>query len=459
MYLHNYNPEDTDAFTRQSVLTAELMITLGLPRERYGELRHLNNLYCGLFLLLAAAGLIFWMVVCVTLSRATQNLCQRVRETCCERMMQQDVAFFDRVESSPSALVGVLSKGTDDLAGMGGPVIGGIMTFMATIAGGIVLSVVIGWKLALVCTATVPMVVACGWLRLQVLALFDARSRQNGSRAAIYAGELVRSVRAVASLSMETQSTTFYNNFLTTQAAASLRPILSASALYAASQSVVYLCTALAFWYGGNLIASGEYTDFQVYVCIISLVSGAQIAGSVFNYAPDMGKAAHSAQELEAIITQRHAEHESSPNKTQILRNGLPEGYEECDIDFRKVSFAYPARETQQVLDNFTVQVRPGRKLALVGQSGSGKSTCLSLLARFYHLEQGQITVGGTDIRDMDLQRYRSAIALVSQEPIIFSGSLRENIAVGLVDGEVDDARILDACRQTNLIDFVQSLP
>ncbi|KAF1923047.1 P-loop containing nucleoside triphosphate hydrolase protein [Didymella exigua CBS 183.55] len=443
----------------QSILTAELITTLGLPRERYGELRHLTNLYCGLFLLLACAGLIFWMIVCVTLSRATQNLCQRVRETCCERIMQQDVAFFERVESSPSALAGALSKGIDDLAGMGGPVIGGIMTFMASIVGGIVLSMVIGWKLALVCTATVPIVVACGWLRLQVLAAFDARSRQSGFRAALYAGELVRSVRAVASLGMETQATTFYNNFLTAQAADSLRPILSSSALYAASQSVVYLCAALAFWYGGNLIASGEYTDFQVYVCIISLVSGAQIAGSVFNFAPDMGKAAHSAQELEAIINLHHAEHDPSPNKTQIPGNGLPKSYEECHIDFRKVSFAYPARPTQNALNDFTIRVPAGRTLALVGQSGSGKSTCLSLLARFYQLEQGQITVGGTDIRDMDIQRYRSAIALVSQEPIMFSGSLRENIAVGLVDEEVDDARILDVCRQTNLIDFVQSLP
>jgi ATP-binding cassette subfamily B (MDR/TAP) protein 1 len=436
-----------------------MITTLGLPQERYGDLRHRTNLYCGLFLLLASAGLIFWMIVCVTLSRATQNLCQRVRETCCERIMQQDVAFFDRVESSPSALAGVLSKGVDDLGGMGGPVFGGIMTFMATILGGIVLSVVIGWKLALVCAATVPIVVACGWLRLQVLAAFDAKSRQNGSRAALYAGELVRSVRAVALLGMETQATTLYNNFLTAQAAESLRPILSASALYAASQSVVYLCAALAFWYGGNLIATGEYTDFQVYVCIISLVSGAQIAGSVFNYAPDLGKAAHSAQDLEAIINQNHVEPESSPNRTQVLGDGLPESYEECDIIFQKVSFAYPARPTQPALDDFTIRVPAGRTLALVGQSGSGKSTCLSLLARFYQLEQGHITVGGTDIRGMDIQRYRSAIALISQETIIFSGSLRENIAVGPVDEDVNDARILDVCRQTNLIDFVQSLP
>jgi ATP-binding cassette subfamily B (MDR/TAP) protein 1 len=440
-------------------LTAELITTLGLPEEQYGELRARTNLYCGLFMLLAGAALAFWMVVCMTLSRATQNLCQRVREQACQQILNQDVSFFDRADTSPSALAGVLSKSVDDLAGMGGPVMGGIMTFMTTIIGGVVLSVIIGWKLALVCTATVPIVVACGWLRLQVLATFDARSRQSGIRAALYAGELVRSVRTVASLGMETQATKFYIDFLTAQATDSLRPILSASALYAASQSVVYLCAALAFWYGGILIAGREYSDFQVYVCIISLVSGAQIAGSVFNFAPDMGKAAHSAQELEEIINSKRSNRNPSTKQLRPSGVGLPGSYKNCEIDFRNVTFIYPTRPTQHALKDLTIQVPAGQTLALVGKSGSGKSTCLSLLARFYQLEQGQLTVGGTNICDMDIDLYRSAIALVSQEAIIFSGTLRENIAMGLVDEEVDDTRILDVCRQTNLIDFVKSLP
>jgi ATP-binding cassette subfamily B (MDR/TAP) protein 1 len=327
-------------------LTAELITTLELAEEQYEKLRARTNLYCGLFVLLAGAALAFWMVVCMTLSRATQNLCQRVREQACQQILNQDVSFFDRADTSPSALASVLSKSVDDLAGMGGPVMGGIMTFMTTIIGGVVLSVIIGWKLALVCTATVPIVVACGWLRLQVLATFDARSRQSGIRAALYAGELVRSVRTVASLGMETQATKFYTDFLTAQATDYLRPILSASALYAASQSVVYLCAALAFWYGGILIASREYSDFQVYVCIISLVSGAQIAGSVFNFAPDMGKAAHSAQELEESINSKRSNRNLSTKKLRPSGVGLPGSYKNCEIDFRNVTFVYPTRPT-----------------------------------------------------------------------------------------------------------------
>ena len=375
------------------------------------------------------------------------------------------MAFFDQSKNSPSALSSVLSKSTDDLAGMGGPVLGGILTFISTIVGGIVVSLAIGWKLALVCTATIPVVVACGWLRLQVLAAFDARIRQSGVDSAAYAGQIVRSMRTVASLGLEEQALMLYDGFLAKRAAKSLQSILIASGLYAASQSVVYLCAALAFWYGGTLIANREYSDFQVYVCFVCLISGSQIAGSIFTFAPDAGKAMHAAQDLQYIVELNDPENEVQwrPAESGILEHKRTEhellhGLEPCQVAFKNVSFSYPSRPDKCALDNFTITVEPGQTLALVGQSGSGKSTCLSLLARFYPFHQGQILVDGHDIRSLDLKTYRSTFSLISQEPVVFSGTMRENIAVGLV-GQVSDDDILAACRQANILDFVHSLP
>jgi ATP-binding cassette, subfamily B (MDR/TAP), member 1 len=406
-----------------------------------------------------------WLVLGITLSHATQKLSRRVREICCRRITVQDMAFFDKAKNSPSALSSVLSKSTDDLAGMGGPVLSGILTFIATIVGGIVLSLVIGWKLALVCTATIPVVVACGWLRLQVLAAFDARIRQSGVDSAAYAGQMVRSIRTVASLGLEERALALYDGFLDRQAAKPLQSILVASGLYAASQSVVYLCAALAFWYGGTLIANHEYSAFQVYVCFVSLISGSQIAGSIFTFAPDAGKAIHAAQELRHIVdlSDPGSEERRPPMESRFLESkmehNLPHSHEPCQVIFKDVSFAYPSRPNRRALDNFSITIEPGQTLALVGQSGSGKSTCLSLLARFYSFHYGQILVDGNDIRNLDLDVYRSAISLISQEPIIFSTTLRENIAVGLVGQEVSDDDILAVCRQANILDFVYSLP
>jgi ATP-binding cassette subfamily B (MDR/TAP) protein 1 len=452
--------------SRQSIFFAKLLTIIGLPEMQYSQLRQGVNLWSGLYIAIAAVGILLWLGLGTTSTYATQKLSQRVREICCHRITAQDMAFFDEGKNSPSALSNVLSKSTDDLTGVGGPVLGAILTFISTIVGGIAVSLAIGWKLALVCTATIPFVVACGWLRLQVLAAFDDRNRQSGVDSAAYAGQIVRSMRTVASLGLEQQVLTLYDGFLAKRAAKSFQSILIASGLYAASQSVVYLCAALAFWYGGTLIADREYSAFQVYVCFVCLISGSQIAGSIFNFAPDAGKAIHAAQELERIVLLNDAEDgmqrlptEKSLEQPKSTEHELLHGLDPWQVTFKDVSFVYPSRPNEYALDNFAITIERGQTLALVGRSGSGKTTCLSLLARFYAFDQGQILVDGHDIRDLDLNAYRSAISLISQEPIIFSGTMRENIAVGLVGQEVSDDDILIASRQANIIDFIQSLP
>lgn len=425
------------------------------------------NLYSGLYVALAAAAFVFWLTVGISLAWATQKLSQRLREICFKSIIVQDMAFFDEPGNTPGALSSVLSKSINDLSGMGGPVIGGLLTFISTILGGIVLSIAIGWKLALVCTATIPIVVACGWLRLMVLTAFDTKIRQSGTDAAAFAGELVRSVRTVASLGLEEYALARYDGFLASHASKSLRSILTASSLYAASQSIVYLCAALAFWYGGILIADREYSTFQVYICFVSLISGAQIAGSIFTFAPDASKAMHASQELQHIMDLK-ATINKNPFQEQPRPNVLAENEKgkqtvqqdtACRIEFERVSFTYPSRPNRSALDEFSVTVKPGQTLALVGQSGSGKTTCISLLERFYEPDHGRILVDGQDIKSMDVDAYRQAISLVSQETIIFSGTIRENIAIGLAGEEVGDADILEACRQANILEFVDSLP
>ncbi|CAG8028388.1 unnamed protein product [Penicillium olsonii] len=374
------------------------------------------------------------------------------------------MAFFDMPRNSPSALSSNLSKSTNDLAGMGGPVLGGILTFLSTIVAGVVLSLIIGWKLALVCTATIPVVVACGWLRLQVLSTLDSKVRQSGLEAASYAGELVRTVRTVASLGIEEQALVRYQGILESQGAKSLRSILVASALYAASASIVYMCAALAFWYGGTLIASHEYSTFQVYICFVALISGSQIAGSIFTFAPEASKAIHAAKELKHIMELKPTINKIQPApriettdwNEMSGTNKIPKPVR---IEFQNVSFAYPSRPGLLALDSLTITVEPGQTLALVGRSGSGKSTTVSLLERFYEPDSGRILVDGCDIRSRDVDEHRRDLSLVSQENVILSGTIRENIAVGLAGQTISEETILEACRQANILEFVESLP
>lgn len=126
-------------------------------------------------------------------------------------------------------------------------------------------------------------------------------------------------------------------------------------------------------------------------------------------------------------------------------------------VEYRHVGFRYPGAE-QDVLDDVTFLVEPGQVLALVGQSGSGKSTIVSLLPRFYRAARGTILLDDTDIHDLTLTSLRRQIALVGQENILFDDSIRHNIAYG-EEGALDESRLLEAARAAHVLEFAERLP
>lgn len=128
-----------------------------------------------------------------------------------------------------------------------------------------------------------------------------------------------------------------------------------------------------------------------------------------------------------------------------------------CNIVFEDVSFSYPTRPNVLVLDHFSWRLQPGQNLAIVGASGSGKSTLIQLLQRLYDPDSGRITVDGVDLRDLDLSWWRSCLGVVSQEPTLFAGSLRENICLGKPTASSEEMEA--ACRLAHAHDFISKLP
>ena len=126
-------------------------------------------------------------------------------------------------------------------------------------------------------------------------------------------------------------------------------------------------------------------------------------------------------------------------------------------IDYHDVVFAYPTRPDVTVLKGIDLHVAPGEKIALVGASGSGKSTIVKLLLRFYAVTQGQVTIDGQDIASFDLEAYRDQLALVPQEVLLFGGTIRENITYGRL--AATDEQVRAAARQANALDFIEAFP
>lgn len=366
-------------------------------------------------------------------------------------ILRQDQEFFDQKEHSPGGLSSFLSTAPTELAGLSGAVIGACLTFIATIAGGVILSLAVGWKLALVCAATIPIMTGSGYIRLRVLSLFDGQMRATHQEGAMYASEIITVIRSVASLTLESHVLDEYSRILAQRAAKTMRFILITSTLYAASQSLTFFCMALAFWYGGTLLADYEYSMLQFFTCFVALISGAQIAGAIFNFAPDMSKALHAGQRVKELFELK-PRIDTWENSGQRITGSIGQ------IDIVDVNFRYPNRPERLVLDRLNLSIGRGQYVALVGPSGSGKSTVIRLLERFFEPTEGKILVDGKDISQLNINDYRSLMSLVSQEPTLYEGSIRDNILLG-TEREVREDELVQVCKKANIYEFISSLP
>ncbi|KAI0128530.1 P-loop containing nucleoside triphosphate hydrolase protein [Xylariales sp. AK1849] len=437
----------------QAVFFAKQIMTLSVPLNpaTNGQVKKDSDFWSSMYLMLAFVQFIAYILQGVAFAKCSERLVHRVRDRAFRTMLRQDVAFFDKDENTAGALTSFLSTETTHVAGISGVTLGTLLLVSTTLVSAMTLSLAIGWKLSLVCISTIPVLLGCGFFRFYMLAHFQRRSKRAYEQSATYASEAISAIRTVASLTRETDVLVQYQQALAAQQRASLKSVLKSSLLYAAAQSLLFLVFALGFWYGGSLIAKYEYDMFQFFVCFSAVVFGAQSAGTVFSFAPDMGKAHHAAAELKTLFDRK-------PTIDTWSEDG--ERLEAVDgtLEFRDVHFRYPTRPEQPVLRGLNLTVRPGQYVALVGASGCGKSTTIALLERFYDPLAGGIFIDGKEISSLNVNHYRSFIALVSQEPTLYQGTIKENILLG-APHEVTDEAIEFACKEANIFDFIISLP
>jgi ATP-binding cassette subfamily B (MDR/TAP) protein 1 len=315
-----------------------------------------------------------------------------------------------------------------------------------------VVALAIGWKLALVCMCALPVILGTGFLRFWVLAKFSAENQKHYEKSAGYACEHTNAIRTVASLTTEREIYAEYKRQLRAQLPVSLKSNLKNSSLYAASQSGMFLAFALGFWYGGKLLSRGEYTLFQFFLVFNEIIFGAQSAGTVFSFAGDMSKAKNSAAALKKL-------YDRQPTIDPWSDDGVPLDHVEGNLEFRDVHFRYPTRPDVPVLRGLNLTVKPGQYIALVGPSGCGKSTTIAMLERFYDPLAGGVYIDGKEISSLNLNDYRSHLALVSQEPTLYQGTIKDNVLLGADRGQVSDEQIIRACKDANIYDFIMSLP
>ncbi|KAK9321030.1 P-loop containing nucleoside triphosphate hydrolase protein [Lipomyces orientalis] len=436
-----------------SVFYANCIAAFQQSRTDPSSMRGTVDRFAGFFFMMAFVEGIAFVITNGSLAYVAQRLVRRIRYMSFRQMLRQDIAFFDRDENSTGALTATLSRDAQSVEGLSGATLGQILNAAVNVVAGLVLALSVAPKIAIVCAACVPFLIGCGFFRFAMQARFEEQIKKSHGKSAAQACEAAAAIRTVVSLTREDDVWNAYHEALEAQIKIS-RPATNKSAiLYGLSQGIGFFIMALSFWWGSRFLRSGEYSTTQFFITFVSMIMGAQAAGIVFSFAPDMGKAQSAAANIKRLM-------DSIPEIDVWSDQGEVLDDVQGDIEFRDVHFRYPTRPEVPVLKGLNLTVKKGQYAALVGMSGCGKSTTIALVESFYRPLAGQVLIDGHDVSRLEINSYRSHLAMVQQEPVLYAGSVRDNVKLGSLHQEdVTDEDVIAACKQANIHDFVASLP
>ncbi|TQV90758.1 lipid A export ATP-binding/permease protein msbA [Cordyceps javanica] len=419
------------------------------------------NFYALMFFVVALGNLVAYAISGWLINRVGQHVMKYYRAELFDNTLRQDMAFFDKPENNTGALVSRVASEPTSLQELLSINCVLILITVVNILSSVILALCYGWKLSLVLAlGGLPVLVASGYIRIRLEFKFESDTADRFSKSSGLASEAVMGIRTVSSLALEQAIISRYHDSLQHIAADAISGLGWKMFFYSLSQSISLLVMCLGFWYGGQLISTGEYTASQFYVIFIAIIFSGEAAALFFQYTTSITKAGTAINyilRLRRTRTLNDSDGECTASDAAETKTDQPVKGKEVICD--DIQFAYPLRPNLKVLRGIDIDIQPGSMVAFVGASGCGKSTMIALLQRFYDPTSGQLRVDGLDAKDYDRSQYRRDIALVQQEPVLYQGSIRDNISLGLEYGEPSEEDIVSACQQANVWDFISSLP
>ncbi len=316
-----------------------------------------------------------------------------------------------------------------------------------TIAGGVLVMLLLNWRLTLFIVAGVPVFIVVSLIISRLARRGGRRVQDQVAETASIAAEAFQNVRSVKGFVREDYETARYTRSTESLLGAALRQARIHALLNPLVDFLFLATIALIVWYGGREVmagrlSSGELVAFLVYAAVIGQMF-ADLAGMAAQFQETLG------------ATERVFELLDTAPDVQDAPGAATLGEVQGRITFEHVSFTYDER--QPVLRDISLDIAPGEVLALVGPSGSGKSTLFNLIPRFYDATSGSVCVDGRDVRAVTQASLRAQIAIVPQETLLFSGSIRENILYGRLDAS--EGELIAAAAAANAHDFISDLP
>ncbi|XP_065859872.1 ABC transporter B family member 11-like isoform X2 [Euphorbia lathyris] len=373
----------------------------------------------------------------------------RIRGLYLKTILRQDVAFFDK-ETNTGEVVGRMSGDTVLIQDAMGEKVGKFIQLVSTFIGGFVIAFIKGWLLTLVMLSSIPLIVLAGAIMSLTIARMASTGQNAYAKAATVVEQTIGSIRTVASFTGERQAISNYKKYLATAYKSGCNEGLATGFGLGVLFFIIFGSYSLAIWFGGKMILEKGYTGGEVLNVIIAVLSGSMSLGQASPCMSAFAAGQAAAYKMFETISRR-PEIDAYDSRGKILDDIRG------DIELKDVYFSYPARPDEPIFSGFSISIRSGITAALVGQSGSGKSTVISLIERFYDPQAGEVLIDGINLKEFQLKWIREKIGLVSQEPVLFTGSIRDNIAYGK-DGATNE-EIRAAAELANAAKFIDKLP
>ncbi|KAJ3034165.1 Multidrug resistance protein 1 [Rhizophlyctis rosea] len=367
-----------------------------------------------------------------------------------ESILRQDMEYFDMAQGeSPTARlqndIPLIRRGIGENTGV-------LFSTLGTMITSLVISFWTGWKLTLILLALLPLLVFTGFIIVRV----DSRMTKRSSDAFVFASSVAEQalsgIRTVCAFSLQRRFVLRYGDSLKNVEQADRKKAHASGLAMGVFNCVLFLIFAFGFWWASRMVVRHEVEGSGVVVILLSMMMLAAALMDIPATLLVLASAQAAALVIYNTINKQSAADNYSRDQQLELRDMRG------DVWFRDVHFSYPSRPHIPILQDLTLNIGAGQTVAFVGGSGSGKSTTISLLQRFYTPSLGSVFIDGVDVQSLDIADLRRQIGVVGQEPVLFSLTIKQNILLG-THNMVTPAEFLEVCKMAQCHDFVSKFP
>ena len=411
-----------------------------------GSKQQLNNaafMIIGIALLMAAGTYVRFYLV----SWLGERVSADIRQSVFDHLLGLHPSYFE--ENRSGEIMSRLTTDTTLLQTVIGSSASMALRSLLTFIGGLIMLLITNIKLSAVVLACVPIVLVPILMYGRRVRALSRKSQDSIADVGSYAGEIIQQIKTVQSYTQEQHEQSAFAQHVESAFAVARRRIKQRAMLMAMVISLIFSAIAVMLWVGGNDVINGTMSAGELGAFVFYAIIVASATATISEVIGDVQRAAGAAErlfellEIDSLIS-------SPENPAKIDQSS-------AQVTFKDITFHYPSRPDDAALKDLNLTIKAGQSLALVGPSGAGKSTVFELLQRFYDPDHGQLLLGDNNVKDLTPQSLRGQLAVVAQQPTLFSGDVLHNIRYGKPDASQQE--VIAAAKAAYAHDFIEKLP